>query len=143
VDDEAAIEARALYDQGDRSLLAAILWDEGAPVADGRATSRLEAVADAMAREDPELIGDFMRRRLGGLAADDANTRRLRENVLVWLREGGSATRAAARLNTHRNTVLYRLQRVEEALGRSLGEDRLGLELALTLAERMGLGMLR
>jgi DNA-binding PucR family transcriptional regulator len=91
--------------------------------------------------EDPELIGDFMRRKLGGLAADDPNTDRLRENVLVWLREGCNSTRAASRLDTHKNTVLYRLQRAEEALGHPLEDDRLGLELALTLAERLGLRM--
>jgi hypothetical protein len=130
---------QALDFKGDRPLLAAILWDEEAE----HAPSRIEAVADAMVREDPELIGDFMRRKLGGLAADDPTTERLRENVLVWLREGCSATRAAARLNTHRNTVLYRLQKAEEALGRPVAEDRLGLELALTFVERLGLGMVR
>ncbi len=91
--------------------------------------------------EDPELIGDFMRRKLGGLIASDTNTERLRESVLVWLREGCNATSAAARLDTHKNTVLYRLQRAEEALGHPLQDDRLGLELALTLAERLGLRM--
>jgi DNA-binding PucR family transcriptional regulator len=91
--------------------------------------------------EDPELIGDFMRRKLGGLVAEDAKTERLRESVLVWLREGCNSTRAAARLFTHKNTVLSRLQRAEEALGHPLQEDRLGLELALTLVERLGLRM--
>lgn len=134
---------QALDYQVDRPLLAAILWDDTAPATGARSTSRLEAIADAMTREDPELIGAFMRRKLGGLAAEDPNTERLRENVLVWLRAGGSATRAAARLNTHRNTVLYRLGRAEEALGHPLDEDRLGLELALTLVERLGLRMLR
>jgi hypothetical protein len=144
---------QALDFKGDRPLLAAILWDEDAPGGGGQAgddggggehaPSRIEAVADAMVREDPELIGDFMRRKLAGLAASDPNTERLRENVLVWLREGCSATRAAVRLNTHRNTVLYRLQKAEEALGRPVAEDRLGLELALTLVERLGLGMVR
>jgi DNA-binding PucR family transcriptional regulator len=96
-----------------------------------------------MLGEDPELIGDFMRRKLGGLAAEDPGIERLRANVLVWLREGGNSTRAATRLHTHKNTVLYRMQRAEEALGHPLEEDRLGLELALTLAERLGLRMLR
>ena len=130
---------QALDYQVDRPLLAAILWDETAPAAGERAGSRLEALADAMAREDPELIGDFMRRKLGGLAADDLKTARLRESVLVWLREGCNSTSAAKLLHTHRNTVLDRLRRAEEVLGHPLLEDRLGLELALTLAERLGL----
>lgn len=93
--------------------------------------------------EDPELIGDYMRRKLGGLAADDPKTKLLRENVLVWLRESSNFSRAATRLHTHKNTVLARVQRAEEVLGHPLDEDRLGLELALTLAERLGLRMLR
>jgi hypothetical protein len=125
---------QALDYQIDRPLLAAILQNDG----HGQGGSRLEALADAMTREDPEVIGDFMHRQLSGLAAADLTTRRIRESVLVWLHEGCSATRAAARLHTHKNTVLYRLQRAEDILGHALTEDRLGLELALTLAERIG-----
>jgi hypothetical protein len=121
----------------DRPLLAAII--QGEVESEGAGGSRLEALADAMAHEDPDAIADFMRRELGGLLADDPTTRRIRESVLVWLREGGSSTRAAARLHTHKNTVRYRLQRAEELLGHPPGEDRLGLELALTLIERIGL----
>jgi DNA-binding PucR family transcriptional regulator len=95
-----------------------------------------------MINEDAELIGDFMRRKLGPLAADDLATERLRENVLAWLREGGNSPRAAARLDSHKNTVLYNVRRAEEILGHPLEEDRLGLELALTLAERVGLRVL-
>jgi len=73
-----------------------------------------------MLGEDPELMGDFMRRKLGGLAAEDPKTERLRENVLVWLRESSNSTRAAARLHTHKNTVLARMQRAEEVLGHPL-----------------------
>jgi DNA-binding PucR family transcriptional regulator len=92
--------------------------------------------------EDAELMTDFMRRTLGGLVAEDPATRRMRESVLAWLREGGNAPRAALRLHTHKNTVLYRLQRAEEVLGHPLEQDRLALELALTLAERLGLRIL-
>ena len=88
--------------------------------------------------EDPELLADFVERKLGDLAAENRGARRLRETVLVWLREGGSASRAAARLRTHKNTVRNRVQRAEEILGRPLEEDRLGLELALTMVQRAG-----
>jgi hypothetical protein len=109
-----------------------------------RMFSYVDAAIDQQMRHwDSELIGAFVRSKLGGLAADDPATERLRENVLVWLREGGSNSRAAERLNTHRNTVKYRIEKAEEALGHSVGEDRLGLELALTLAERLGVRMLR
>jgi DNA-binding PucR family transcriptional regulator len=88
--------------------------------------------------EDPELLGDFVERKLRALGAASPNARRLRETVLVWLREGGNASRAAERLCTHKNTVRNRLQRAEQLVGRSLDEDRLGLELALTMVQRVG-----
>jgi DNA-binding PucR family transcriptional regulator len=88
--------------------------------------------------EDPQLLADFVERKLGALAAGSPNARRLRETVLVWLREGGNASRAAERLRTHKNTVRNRVQRAEELIGRPLEEDRLGLELALTMVQRVG-----
>ncbi len=88
--------------------------------------------------EDPELLADFVERKLGALASESRNTRRLRETVLVWLREGGNASRAAERLRTHKNTVRNRVQRAEELIGRPLEDDRLGLELALTMVQRVG-----
>ena len=66
----------------------------------------------------------------------------MRETVLVWLQEGGNARLAAARLTAHKNTIHYRVQRAEELLGHPLSKDRLGLELARTLAERVGLRIL-
>jgi DNA-binding PucR family transcriptional regulator len=89
--------------------------------------------------EDVELVSDFIRRKLGALAAHDAQTERVRATVLVWLQEGGNARLAAERLGAHKNTVHYRVQRAEELLGHPLSVDRLGLELALTVAERVGL----
>ncbi len=89
--------------------------------------------------EDVELVSDFIRRKLGALAAHDAQTERVRATVLVWLQQGGNARLAAERLGAHKNTVHYRVQRAEELLGHPLSVDRLGLELALTVAERVGL----
>lgn len=48
----------------------------------------------------------------------------------------GSATHAAQRLHCHRNTVLYRLQRIEETTGRSLSEPRDRLLLTLGILAR-------
>lgn len=87
--------------------------------------------------EDPELLADFVERKLGALAATSSSARLLRETVLVWLREGGSASRAAERLRTHKNTVRNRVQRAEALIGRPLEDDRLGLELALTMVQRV------
>ena len=65
-----------------------------------------------------------------------------REDLLLTLEQvlqhGGSPTHAARALFCHRNTVINRLQRVEQLTGRSLSRprDRLVLELAL-LAVRL------
>ncbi|GAA1526427.1 PucR family transcriptional regulator [Nocardioides humi] len=56
--------------------------------------------------------------------------------VRAWLDEAGSASRTAARLAVHRQTVYHRLGQVEQATGYDLarGADRLRLHLALALA---------
>ena len=43
----------------------------------------------------------------------------------------------------HRNTVVYRLKRVEELLGRPLSENDLELRCALLLAESLGTAVLQ
>jgi len=76
---------------------------------------------------------------------DDALTRlraKDRGGVLLltldaYLATNGSPTDAADRLHLHRNTVLYRLGRIEDLLGVDLrnAEVRLGLHLALKIDE--------
>jgi PucR family transcriptional regulator, purine catabolism regulatory protein len=76
---------------------------------------------------------------------DDALTRlraKDRGGVLLrtlgaYLATNGSPTDAADRLHLHRNTVLYRLGRIEDLLGVNLrnAEVRLGLHLALKIGE--------
>jgi PucR family transcriptional regulator, purine catabolism regulatory protein len=76
---------------------------------------------------------------------DDALTRlraKDRGGVLLltlgaYLATNGSPTDAADRLHLHRNTVLYRLGRIEDLLGVDLrnAEVRLGLHLALKIGE--------
>ncbi len=57
--------------------------------------------------------------------------------ALVWLDQGGSAARTAAALSVHRQTLYYRLERIEQLAGVDLdeGEARLGLHIGLALAE--------
>ncbi|HWH44017.1 MAG TPA: helix-turn-helix domain-containing protein [Thermoleophilaceae bacterium] len=97
---------------------------------------RVEAVA-LMSHDDAE-VRQFIARELQGLAARDASAERLRETVRVFLEEGGNARRASERLFTHKNTVLYRLQRAERLLGRPVQEERLRLEIALLLVHTLG-----
>lgn len=102
-----------------------------------------ELEVTALAGHDLERAAEFVAGTLGPLAAATPNARRLRETVRVFLDEAENAPRAAARLHTHRNTVLQRVARATELLGRPPGEQRLATELALELAHRLGPRVLR
>ena len=90
------------------------------------------------------LAGDLPRARafvaaqLGPLATKSESTQRLRDTVLAFLSGGGSATRAAAELYVHQNTVAYRVKRAEEMLGHKVSESPIELTCALTLAATLG-----
>lgn len=88
--------------------------------------------------DDPEAMTELVATELVGLIGRDENGARLRETTLAYLRAGGSARDAAAALGVHKNTVLYRLRAIEEALGRPLSGRRLSLEVALELVDRLG-----
>jgi hypothetical protein len=79
---------------------------------------------------------------LGALAADDETTARLRETTRTFLAEGSSFAAAAGRLNVHKNTVRYRLEKAAEVRGRPLDVDRLDLELALIACQWLGADVL-
>jgi DNA-binding PucR family transcriptional regulator len=74
---------------------------------------------------------------LGELVADNDSAARLRATVQVYLEENLSPARAARRLGVHQNTVVYRVKRAEELLGREIGPRRLQTEVALRLAEML------
>jgi DNA-binding PucR family transcriptional regulator len=63
---------------------------------------------------------------------------RLRETARVYLACGANAREAAERLTMHKNTVHYRLSRIEDLLGHPITERRLELEVALTLVHTLG-----
>lgn len=92
----------------------------------------------ALLSGDRQALREFVAAHLGPLGARTAAAARLRETLTVYLEDGANATRAAERLNTHKNTVRYRVQRAEETLGRPVTEDRLGLELALRVVQILG-----
>lgn len=107
----------------------------GAPIA-----TYAELEITALAGQDRERASEFVAATLGPLAADASVATRLRETLRVYLDEAENAPRAAARLHTHRNTVLQRVARATELLGHAPGERRLAVELALELRRRLGPG---
>jgi purine catabolism regulator len=83
----------------------------------------------------PELRA-FADDALGRLRARDRGGV-LKQTLNAYLATNGSPTEAAERLHLHRNTVLYRLGRIEELLQVDLrdAEVRLALHLALKIGE--------
>jgi DNA-binding PucR family transcriptional regulator len=92
----------------------------------------------ALAAQDHDRAAEFVATTLGPLAADTPTAAGLRETLRVFLDEAENAPRAAARLHTHRNTILHRIARATDILGHRPGEHRLATELALELAHQIG-----
>lgn len=70
---------------------------------------------------------------LGALSTIDPAIDDLRRTVAAYLDEGGSPNTASQRLRVSRNTVTYRIRRVEEILGRPVGQRRQQLQAALLI----------
>ena len=106
--------------------------------AGGQVATYDELEITALATQDQQRAIDFVTATLGPLAEDTPSAARLRETLRVFLEEAESAPRTAARLHTHRNTILQRVSRATELLGYTPGEKRLAVELALELRRRLG-----
>lgn len=91
--------------------------------------------------DNPELRA-FQRDVLGPIETSDATRRSEFVRTLdAFLRAGGNHMRAARDLNVHRNTLIYRLERIQELLGGVDLEDpetRLNLQLALKIRAALG-----
>lgn len=79
-----------------------------------------------------------MARELGPLAAKTKPAAELRETVAAYLACDRSLARAAEILHVARNTVAYRVKKVEQETGRDLRVRRLEFEYALRLADGLG-----
>lgn len=82
----------------------------------------------------PESTQALVRRVLGPvleLPYDDCHL--VLETARTWLLAAGSTSTAAKQLHVHRNTVRYRLRRLEELTGRDLGHPVQAAELYLAL----------
>ena len=83
-------------------------------------------------------LGDFYEDTVGALVAYDARTGGdLMATLGAFFACHGSPTETAQRLHLHRNTVLYRLRRIEEVGSLSLDDaaTRLNLHLCLRIRE--------
>ena len=108
-----------------------------------RAVAFSEVAPVAMMLGSAELLRAWVLSTLAGLAADDDHHARLRDTLLVFLQSGGSYKTTAERLMLHKNTVQYRVRRAEESLGRTVGENRHDVELALRASHWLGSSILQ
>ncbi|MEW2479040.1 PucR family transcriptional regulator [Mycobacterium sp. NPDC049093] len=84
----------------------------------------------ALATADPDRAAEFVSRNLGDLETADPE---LLETVRVFVNEQCNASRAAARLYLHRNTLLRRLVRADDLLPRPLAENSVAVAVALDM----------
>jgi PucR family transcriptional regulator, purine catabolism regulatory protein len=88
-------------------------------------------------------LESFYEQALGALVEyDRKNDGELLKTLDAYFACLGSPTEAAERLHVHRNTLLYRLHRIQEIAGVDLSdaETRLALHLALRVREVLQVG---
>jgi carbohydrate diacid regulator len=111
----------------------------GARVAPGVATHTID---DLRVHQVLSVVGHGSRARLVQLVAgplrDQPDWPVLRATIVAWCERGFSLVRAAAALHVHRNTLVYRLDKIEQVCGRSLRDYRGCLSLYLAcLADQL------
>ncbi|TGD84736.1 hypothetical protein BayCH28_24580 [Mycolicibacterium sp. CH28] len=125
-----AEQAKAIALYGGPSLGRLVCHDEVAPI----------ALMAANVRE----LQLFVRRTLGGLAADDERNRWLRETLREFLARNRSYAGTADAMFLHRNTIQYRVTQAMEACGASFdNSDRIvKIQIALLACRWMGKSVL-
>lgn len=145
---------RARIERATRDALAAlgptVPWlDAGASAGRARAVHRLAAssvieteglvvaaehLPELVAHNDEALLRELAERRLAPLDAETpASRRRLLETLRAWLDHQGEASRVAAELHVHPQTVRYRVGRLRALFGDALDDPGGRFELALAL----------
>jgi DNA-binding PucR family transcriptional regulator len=85
---------------------------------------------------DKNIMIDFYEETLGCLLQYDANNNtEFTETLRVYLEEGENTANTIQRLYIHRNTLQYRLHRIEEILQQSLknSEEKINLQIAFKI----------
>jgi len=92
----------------------------------------------ALLGSDMELATWFVRDHLGPLAGRDAAATELRATLAEFYRRNLSLVATAEPLHVHRNTVVYRLRRIEQLLGHPVTRHVPEVRSALLLVETYG-----
>lgn len=91
---------------------------------------------------DTERASWYVQATLGPLAENNTGAEELRQTLWAYVNSGLSLVRAAESRHVHRNTVVYRVQRVEELLGHRVKDRTLELHCALLLTRHFGSAVL-
>lgn len=92
------------------------------------------APVDLLTAASPDVAAEVVRAILGPVQALPPDERIVLLDTLdAWFAAGGSTTRAAEELHCHRNTVLYRLNRIAELTGRHTAHAEACAELYVGL----------
>ena len=129
-------EVRGSYDEAVRAARVAVQLPSAGPVA---CWSQLGVYRLLSHLTGDTMDGASVHPGLERLLDDPANGPLL-DTLEVYLDQAGNAHAAAERMNLHRTSLYYRLQRVEQLAGTDLkdGTERLSLHLALKLARLAG-----
>jgi hypothetical protein len=93
-----------------------------------------ERLPEALLVGSPHLVPRLEQVAFGELLAlPEPERQTMLETLEAVIDSGGSPTHAAQRLYCHRNTVIYRLQRIESVTGRRVADPRDRLLLTLSL----------
>ncbi len=103
-----------------------------------RVTAYREVEIAYLAGADDMAMRALIGRELRALAGRDANSTRLRETLHAYLKSYRSPEATAKLLGVHKNTVRYRIQRIEELLGHPIQVRSLPLEIALACVAAYG-----
>lgn len=99
------------------------------------------AIASMLVR-DLESARQWIVEVLGPLAIDGEAEARARETLRVFLSTGRSYAQTSEQLMLHRNSVKYRINKLEAERGKPLDGDRLDLEIALQVCHFLGSAVL-
>ncbi|MEU4467614.1 helix-turn-helix domain-containing protein [Streptomyces sp. NPDC024017] len=126
---------RGLAAVGDARRLADLALSISPP--EGGTVRLTEHLPEALVVSCPELGATLTERVLGPLLRlEPADRDVLLDTLVAWFACEGSAQRAGGRLYCHRNTVLNRLRRCEQLIGRSLARPHDVVEIGLALTAR-------
>lgn len=99
-------------------------------------------ITDLRAHQTLAAVGHHARTRLldraAGLLRAQPDWPVLRGTIVAWCESGFSLVRASAALHIHRNTLVYRMEKIEQITGRPLRDHRTTLSLYLAcLADQL------